>query len=173
MEFAGGDGVDAIGAGSEANAWGGGDFDGALGRDGDFGVDDVFVPVAGAGGDVAGERKVGQGGHGDVVGATDAGFEHAAAPIGDGIFLAEILDAFGLQVTADAAELDVDDFAGAERGGGFGLFVGVDALVEADGRLELLLEFDVVEEIVPAEGLLDHHEIEGIELLEELKIFER
>jgi len=54
MEFAGGDGVDEVAAGLEAYAGGGGDFDSALGSDGDFRSDDVLVPVAFAGGDVAG-----------------------------------------------------------------------------------------------------------------------
>jgi len=116
-----------------------------------------LLPVAGAGGDVAGQREVGLGGHGDVVGAAYTGLQHAAAPDGDGIFGAEIVDAFGLQVAADAAEFDVDDFAGTEGDGGFGLFVGVDALVKADGSLQIFLDGDVAEEVVPAEGLLDHH----------------
>ena len=64
----------------EANAWLGWDLDGALGGDGDFGRDDVLVPVAGAGGDVAWEGEVGEGGKVNVVGAAYAGFEHAAAP---------------------------------------------------------------------------------------------
>ena len=54
MEFAGGDGIDEVAAGLEAYAGGGWDFYGALGSYGDFGVDDVLVPVAFAGGDVAG-----------------------------------------------------------------------------------------------------------------------
>ena len=143
-----------------------------MGSYGYFGSDDVFVPVAGAGGDVAGEREIGLRGHGDVVSAADAGFEHAAAPNGNVVFLAEIVDAFGLEVAADAAEFDVDDFAGAESDGGFGLFVGVDALIETDGRLEIFLNFDVAEEVVPAEGLFDHHEVVGVELFEKREIFE-
>ena len=54
MEFAGGDGVDEVAAGLEAYAGGGGDLDRALRGDCYFGVDDVLVPVAFAGGDVAG-----------------------------------------------------------------------------------------------------------------------
>src|SRR6202007_1039259 len=127
--------------GLEADAGGGGDLDCAGGRDGYFGSDYVFVPVTLAGGYVAGEGEVGEGGHGDVLGAADAGFEHAAAPDGDGIFLAEIVDTFCLEEAADAAEFDVDDFAGAESDGGFGLLVGVDALVEADGRFEIFFGF--------------------------------
>jgi hypothetical protein len=104
------------------------------------------------------------------VGTADAGFEHASTPNGDGVFLAKIVDALGFVESADAAEFNVDDFAGSESDGSFGLFVRVDALVEADGRLQGFLDFDVAEEIVPAEGLLNHHEVVGVELLEERKI---
>jgi len=105
------------------------------------------------------------------VGAADAGFEHATAPDGNVFGLAKIVDAARFVVTTDAAEFNVDDFAGTEGSSGFGLFVGVDALVEADGRLQRFLNFDVAEEVVPAERLLDHHEIEGVELFEQAEIF--
>ena len=165
--LAGGDAGDAVEARGEADAGTLGDVDGALRGDGYFGGDDVFVPVTLAGGDVAGEREIGERGHGDVLGAADAGFEHAAAPDGDGVFPAEIVNAFGFVETADAAELDVDDLAGTERDSGFGLFVGVDALVEADRSLQVFLDFDVAEEVVPAERLFNHHEVKTVELLEE------
>jgi len=100
--LAGGDAGDAVEAGSEADAGGLGDFYGALWGDGYFGVDYVFGPITVTGGDVAGEREIGEGGHGDVLRAADTGFEHAAAPDGDGVFLAEIVNAFGLEKTADA-----------------------------------------------------------------------
>src|ERR1700760_2791679 len=89
--------------------------DRAARRNFDFGLDDVFDPVALAGGDVAGKREVGQRRKRDVVRAADAGFEHAAAPDRDAAFLAEIVNAANHGVPANAAELDVDDFAGAER----------------------------------------------------------
>jgi len=166
VEFAGGEGVDEVAAGLEPYAGGGGDLNGAVWSYGDFGGDDVLVPVTFAGGDVARKREIRKCGHGDVVGAADAGFEHATAPDGNVFGLAEIVDAAGFVVAADAAEFNVDDFTGAESGGGFGLFVGVDALIETDGRLDRFLDFDVTEEVVPAKGLLDHHEVEGVELFE-------
>src|SRR5215469_17302357 len=72
VEAAGGEGVNAGGAGSEADTGRGENLDGAFGRDGYFGLNDVFVPIAGAGGNVAGQGKVRERGHGDVVGAADA-----------------------------------------------------------------------------------------------------
>ena len=158
--------VNARGAGSKADARASRDRDGALRIDDNFGIDTVLLPVAGARGDVAGQRKIGLRGHGDVVCTADARFEHASAPDGNGIFHTEIVNALGLQMTANAAELDVNDFAGAQGDGGFGLFVSVYALVETDGCLELLLRGNMGIQVVPAERLLDHHEIEGIELLE-------
>ncbi len=99
--------------------------------------------------------------------AADAGFEHASAPDRDGVLLTEIVDAFGFAETPDSAEFNVDDFARAESNGGFGLLVGVNAFIEADGRLQGFLDFDVAEEVVPAERLLNHHQVVGVELLEE------
>ena len=169
--LADGDAGYAVEARGKTDAGRGGDFYCAFGGYGDFGSDYIFLPVTVAGGDVAGEGEIGKSGHGDILGAADAGFEHAAAPDRNAIALAKIVDAFGLEKTADATEFDIDDFASAEGDGGFGLFVGVDAFVETDGRLKIFLDFDVAEEIVPAQGLLDHHEVVGIELLEERKIF--
>ena len=45
-----------------------------------FRVNDVFGPIALAGGNITGQGESRQRGHGDVVGAADAGLEHAAAP---------------------------------------------------------------------------------------------
>jgi len=107
-------------------------LDCALGTYRYFGGDDVLLPVAGAGGDVAGQREIR---------LVDMAMlwarptpDSSMPPHQTGWnFGAEIVDAFGLQVAADAAEFDVDDFAGTEGDGGFGLFVGVDALVEQMG----------------------------------------
>ena len=173
LDLAGGDGVDAGQVWGKADAGGCWDIYGAVGRDGYFGGDYVLVPVAGAGGDIAGERKIGKCGHGDVVGAANAGFEHAATPDRDiQFFWQRSWMRLRLEMAADPAELDVDDFAGAESDGGFCLFIGVNTFVKADGRLETFLDVYVAEEIVPAEGLLDHHEVVSIELFEEREIFE-
>ena len=76
--------------------------------------------------------------------APDAGFEHAAAPDGNAALLAKIVDAPRDRVAADAAKLNVDNFAGAEFHSGARLFLGVNAFVEADWRVEFLLQFDVL-----------------------------
>ena len=65
--------------------------------------------IAGAGGDVARHREVREGREGDVVGTADAAFQHAAAPDGNPVGLAEVVEADGRSVAADPPRLDVDD----------------------------------------------------------------
>src|SRR5258708_4958317 len=77
-----------------------------LRRDGTFRIDDVFLPVSFAGSNIPGGGEIGKRRECDIVRATDAGFEHAAAPAGDAVPLAEIVDAPRHGVTADATKLD-------------------------------------------------------------------
>src|SRR5205814_9262397 len=94
-------------------------------------------------------------------------FEHPAAPDGNAVALAQIVDAPCHGVAADAAKLDVDDFAGAQLDGGARLLFRVNAFIQADRRVQLLLQLHVTVEIVPAERLFDHHQVEAFELLQE------
>ena len=82
------------------------------------------------------------------------------------------LDGEGRGVPAHPAHLDVDDAAGAEGEGVARVVGAVDALVEADRGLDLLLQVHVVHDVVPAQGLLDHHEAVGVELAEERRVLE-
>src|SRR5271155_3658952 len=161
-----GERFDAVQARGVADAWRGGNFYRAFCGDLHFRLDDVFGPVAAAGGNVAGKREVRQRGHRDVVRAADAGFEHASAPHGDGFLLAEIVNPARGGVAADAAELHIDNFAGADFDGGAGVLDIVDALVEADGRFQLALQRGVRIDVVVAQGLLDHDQVEGAEPLQ-------
>ena len=111
-----------------------------LRRNFDFRLDDVFGPVALAGGNIARKRKVWQRRHRDVVRAPDARFEHAAAPHRDRVRLAQIVHLPRGRVPAHAPELDVDDLAGAQFDRGARVLRVVDAFVEADRRLELPLQ---------------------------------
>src|SRR4029077_16014923 len=43
---------------------------------------------------------------------------------------------------------------------------GVDTLIEADGSIELALQFGVAENVIPSERLLDHHQVIGFQALE-------
>ena len=167
-----GERFDSVEARLIADSGRGGHADGSLRRHFHFGLDDVFSPVAAAGGNVAGKRKIRERRHGDVVRAADAGFEHAAAPDRNGIRLAKIVNAARGSVSADAAEFDVDDFAGADFDRGARVFDIVDAFIEANRRFDLALQLGVGKDVVPAKRLLDHHEVEGIELLEKRRVFE-
>src|SRR5207253_2283903 len=138
----------------------------ALWRHYDFGMDNIFLPVALAGSHVARKYEIGQRRKRDIMRAADAGFQHPPAPNGNAVLLAKIVDAPHHRVAADATELDVDDLAGSELDGGARLLFRVDALVQADRRVQLFLQLDVAVEIVPAERLLDHHQVEALQLLE-------
>src|SRR5271170_4405130 len=155
-----------------ADAWRSGNFYGPFCGDFHFRLDDVFGPVAAAGGDVAGEGEIWQRGHGDVVRAADAGFQHSAAPDGYGFLLAEIVNAAGWGVAADAAQFYIDDLAGADFDGGAGMLDIVNAFVEADRRIELALQRGVGVNVVVAEGLLDHDQVEGVELPQQRCVFQ-
>src|ERR1039457_1643184 len=85
---------------------------GAVRRGFHLGRDDVPLPIAPAGGDVAGEHEVGQAGERDVVGAPDVGLQHAAAPDRNARCLGDIVHAFGLAESGDAAQLDVEETPG-------------------------------------------------------------
>src|SRR5580693_9867110 len=167
-----GERFDAVQARGVADARRGGNFYRALRRDFHFRLDDVFGPVAAAGGNVAGKGEIWQRGHGDVVRAADAGFQHASAPDGNGFLLAEIVDAAGSGVAADAAEFHVDDFAGADFNGGAGVLDIMDAFVEADRSFELSLQRGVGIDVVVAQRLLDHNQVEGVEPLQVRSVFQ-
>src|SRR5579859_1227906 len=118
-----------------AETWRIGNANGSLWRNFDFGLDHVFDPITLAGGDIAGKRIAGKGRGGDVVGAADATFEHAAAP-GRNIFVQAIrLDGAGARMAADAAEFDIDDAGGAEFNGRFGVAQVTNGFVEAQRGL--------------------------------------
>src|SRR5579885_11736 len=102
----------------------------------------------------------------DVVGAADAGFQHAAAPHRYSVALTKIVNALCDGVTANASHFDVDNATSAEFDSGKRLLFRVNALVQTDGGLQALLQLNVAVEIVPAERLLDHHQMKRVELLQ-------
>ena len=56
--------------------------------------------------------------------------------------------------------------------GGARVFDIVNAFVEADRRFDLALKLGVGKDVVPAKRLLDHDEVEGVELLQKGRVFE-
>ena len=107
------------------------------GGDLDRRIDQVGRVVALAGGDVARQREVGQAREVDVVGAADAGLEHAAVPHRNAVLGAQVVQPDRFAVPADAARLDVDDPAGAGGNRVARDPDGVDRLVEADRRAQI------------------------------------
>ncbi len=70
-----------------------GNADRSLRRDGDLGRNNVFGPVAVAGRHVTRKREIGERRERNIVRPADAGFKHPAAPHGDPMMLAEIVNA--------------------------------------------------------------------------------
>ena len=134
---------------------------------------DVLGPVTGARADVARQGEVGQRSQSDVVGAADTALEHPAAPDRHRVVLAEVVDGLRLGEPPHPARLDVHDAPGAQGqhvlGGG-----GVrDRFVEADGRLEPVLQLRVAAEVVLRERLLDHQQAVGVQVRQVLGVAER
>src|SRR5437899_4265212 len=100
--FAHGEFLNQVQTRREADAGAGEHADGPLRRDFHFGFDDVGFPVAAAGGNVTGKRKIGQRRERNIVSATDAGFQHPAAPDRYLALLAEVVDAARRRVSAHA-----------------------------------------------------------------------
>ena len=140
--------------------------DRAVGADLDRRIDQIGIEVAAARGDVARQREVRQRGQMDVGRAADPRFEHAAVPDGDVARRAQIVQPDRLAESADAPRFDVDDAAGAGADRLARDRDGLDRFVEADGRLQLLLQPRVVGHVVVVERLLDHHQLVAVELAE-------
>src|SRR5207244_3333940 len=69
-----------------------GDLDRSVRRDLDTRRNGVALPIAFARRDIAREDEVRQGRKRDVVGAADAGFEHASAPDGNAVGLGQVMN---------------------------------------------------------------------------------
>ena len=66
---------------------------------------------------------------------------------------------------SDPPDLDVDDAARAQFEGGFGVARAADGFIQADRRLQVLLQSRVEVEIVAPQRLLDHQQLERSNLL--------
>ena len=80
--------------------------------------------------------------------AADAGFEHASAPHRNAISLCCVVDGDSLAESANAADFDVDDAAGAVLNRSLRIASAANGFIETDCGLKLLLEVGVKVEIV-------------------------
>src|SRR5882672_3321301 len=109
-----------------------GNANGSLRRNFHLRLDHVFNPVPFAGGDVTRKGIAGQGRNRDIVGASDAAFEHATAPSRDILCEAICLHRTRAGMSADAAEFDVDDPRSPELNGGFRVAEVANGFIEAE-----------------------------------------
>ena len=100
----------------------------------------------------------------DVVGLAHARLQHGAHPDGNAGVLADVVNLLGLAQAAEARHFHVDDAAAPQLDGLAGIVGGVDGLVQADGCLHLRLEAPVPDDVIVLERLLDHDEVELVQL---------
>src|SRR5579862_8682651 len=98
--------------------------------------------------------------------APDARFEHAAAPDGNAMGLCQIMDAQSLAKPAYAPELDVDDPACLEPDRLFGVMNSAYTFIKTNRRIELRLQRRMIDDLVMRQRLLDHHQMEFVQLFE-------
>src|SRR5579859_2630386 len=84
----------------------------------DLRLDDVFVPIALARGNVAGKCEPCERRHRDVVRSAYPCFQHSSAPYRDGMSLADLLDPARFAMPAHSSKFDIDDPAGVQLNGG-------------------------------------------------------
>src|SRR5215467_15221334 len=84
--------------------------------------------------------------------------------------LAYIVDTPGFRMPTHAPQLDIDDPAGAQLDGSFGVAGVTDAFVEADCGLDLLLQLGVHVNVVPLQWLLDHEQAEFVQAAQVISI---
>src|SRR5437667_3069000 len=77
-------------------------------------LNDVFFPIASAGGNVSRQLESRQRSHGDIVRAANPGFQHTAAPYRNPPFTTNSFDLFRFRMTTNTPEFDVDDAAGSK-----------------------------------------------------------
>src|SRR5580704_12129308 len=137
------------------------------------GLDNIASPVALAGRYIARQHEVGKRSQRDIVRAADAGFEHSSTPYGNSGGLSDVMHALGFSKSTDAAELDINDPASLHIDGLFGLVRAPDAFIQADGGFKLGLQLRVIDNLVVSERLLDHHQSEFVQTLEQRGVAQR
>src|SRR5436309_12260846 len=86
--------------------------------------------------------------------------------------MGHVVDRDSLTETANAADFDINNLAGAEFQRGLSVAPAVDGFIQADAGLQLLLQSGMEVKIIVPERLFDHQQVESIELLEVLDLIE-
>ena len=107
------------------------------------------------------------------MGASDAGFEHSAAPVGDFLHRTYIMNFQSLGESANAADFYVNDAARSGFAGEGGAARVDDRLVQANRSTQLLLQPRVIVDVVVPQRLLNHQKIELIELSQVFHLIQR
>src|SRR5579864_2914398 len=100
----------------------------------------------------------------------NAGFEHAAAPHGNAVALANVVNGDGFAESAQAPDFDIDNAAGAQLDGSFGIAGLANRFVEANRGFQLALQLRMLKDVVIPERLLDHEQLEFVEFAKVAKI---
>src|SRR5882724_4413031 len=168
--FAHGELLDAIHPRRKADPRPGWHANGSLRRYRYFWLDNVLMPITPAGGHIPGQNKIRQSRQRNVVRAPDPRLQHPATPHRDALGLAKIVNPLRHGVSAHSPHFDVDDLASAQCDSRLRLLRRMDALIQANRRLQSLLQLDMTVQIIPAQRLLDHHQVISVQLLEQRPI---
>ena len=104
---------------------------------------------------------------------TDSRFQHPAHPAGDAGLLADVVDGQRVGQAAHPPGLDVHPAAGPQFDGLARPVGGDDALVQAYGRLDSLLQLGMVHQVVVGQGLLEHGQLVAIQRLKHGQVVQR
>ncbi len=100
------------------------------------------------------------------MGTTDSGFQHASTPDRNLKFLTEIVNPNRLAMPTDSTSLDIDDATGLHLDRQLGVAAVANGLIQTDRGPQGLLQLGMVKKIVEFERLLEHEQIEFVELLQ-------
>ena len=107
------------------------------------------------------------------MGASDARFEHAAAPDGNAVALTHIVHRSRFAVSSNSPQLDIDNATRADFDGLARIVRRVNRLIEADRSSDLALKLGMVDHVLVVQRLFEHHHLEVIHPPEEVDIVER
>jgi hypothetical protein len=131
----------------------------ALRRDLNFGLDDIFVPISLARGNISRKRETRERGHRDVVRPPNTSLQHSATPDRNGVLAADLLDPPRFAVAADPPELNINDPAGFQFDGRESVPRIINAFIQTDRGLDLRLQLRMRVDVVPVQRLFHHQQL--------------